>query len=193
MKNVIALFGPAGSGKDYLLSKIDLSGFNKVIMYTTRPMREGETNGIEYHFISEKEFQDKIENGEMIEYKVFNNWYYGTSYDSYSDDKINIGIFTIAAINKLKQFSTDFNIEPVYILTNDKIRLIRQLNREENPNVLEICRRFISDNTDFTFVDFAYYVVRNSIDNCNGVIDLTNIINNVEDKINYNKCQNLTT
>lgn len=77
------LMGKSASGKDSIFHKLLEKGhFKRLIPYTTRPMREGEAEGQEYHFISEEEFKKLISTGEMAEYRiydtVFGKWYYGT-------------------------------------------------------------------------------------------------------------------
>ena len=77
------LMGKPASGKDRIFHKLLEKGhFQRLIPYTTRPMREGEAEGQEYHFISEEEFEKLISTGEMAEHRiydtVFGKWYYGT-------------------------------------------------------------------------------------------------------------------
>ena len=63
----------------------------------------------------------------------------------------------------------NINILPIYIEASDKTRLLRNLNREENPDCKEICRRFESDNKDFNSynLDFQYYIYMNESKNIN--------------------------
>ena len=63
--------------------------YHPVIGYTTRPIREGEVDGRDYHFVSVEEFDEL----DLITYKSFNNWYYGISKESLSETEINIGVF----------------------------------------------------------------------------------------------------
>ena len=105
---IIALIGEAGSGKDTILKKLTNSNlaFHEIVSCTTRPPREGEVNGDNYYFISPEEFGCKILANEMLEAAVFNNWCYGTSFDSLRINDINIGVFNptgIETMNSLKQ------------------------------------------------------------------------------------------
>ena len=105
---LVALIGKAGSGKDTILKDVVKAyelPMNIVVSYTTRPMREGETEGKEYHFISEEDFKQMINNNQMLEYVQFNNWWYGTGIKCLADDKINIGIFNPSGIRSLINFS----------------------------------------------------------------------------------------
>ena len=138
MKNykIIALIGKAGSGKDTLLNKIVEKNkeLNRIISFTTRQKRDNEKEDLDYHFINVENFKNKIKNNEILEFSNFNGWYYGTSYDCLSIDKTNIGIFNRDGIESLKQKE---NIELIvfYIEAEDKIRMLRQLNREDNPDI----------------------------------------------------------
>ena len=158
---IIALFGPAGAGKDLLQEvMVQKHGLHGIISHTTRPMRDNETDGVAYHFVTDDEFEKMVEEDKFLATADFNNWYYGTSIDSLSKDEVNIGVFNITGI---KSLLTDSRIEvhPVYICVPDKLRLLRQLQRETNPNCLEICRRFLTDNEDFKNVDFEYDLLMN--------------------------------
>lgn len=157
--NIIALIGKAGAGKDYMLYHHPFS-FNKIISCTTRPPREGEQNGKNYYFLSEEEFKQRVDNGEMLEYMEFRGWYYGTSIKELSEDNINIGVFNPTGIrNMLKD--PRINLYTYYVDADDKTRLERQLKRENNPDVKEIVRRFQADEEDFKDLEFPYYVIDN--------------------------------
>lgn len=150
MYNIIALIGEAGSGKDRIMKEVLASNpsLHEIISCTSRPMREGEVNGVNYFYYTRQEFEDKYFNGEMLESCVFNNWFYGTSYDSVKKDCINIGVFNPEGIKSLIR-RKDCNLCVFWIRTDDKTRLLRQLNREEHPDVEEIIRRYSTDKKDF--------------------------------------------
>lgn len=83
MKNngmLVVLSGPAGSGKDTVISELFKSDFDitKSVSMTTRKPRDGETDGIDYMFVSEDDFLDAVENGELLEYARYGVNYYGT-------------------------------------------------------------------------------------------------------------------
>lgn len=155
MYKIIALIGKAGAGKDTILNKFcDKYGddFNKIISCTTRPPRDYEVDGVDYHFLTNIEFLEKIANGDMLEATEFRDWFYGTAASSLKEDKINIGVFNVEGLNNLVETATvDKNIKVFAfdIYAPDKERLERQLLREKNPNCSEICRRFLADEKDF--------------------------------------------
>lgn len=177
MYNIIALIGEAGSGKDYVLQNILNSKksylFNEIISCTTRPIREGEVEGVNYYYLTPEQFADKVLNCEMIEATNFNDWFYGTSYDSLRTGVINIGVFNPDGIRILLD-NQNINLIVFKISCSDKTRLLRQLNREENPNVDEIVRRYGTDKKDFSHLDFNYIELKNENSD-----DLLNILHTI--------------
>lgn len=161
---IIALIGKAGSGKDFtlkqLLKKYPLD-FHEIISCTTRPKREKEVDGLNYHFLSSEKFAQKLIDGEMIEATIFNDWAYGTAYENLRRDEINIGVFNPVGINTLLE-NKNIDLKVFYIIADDKTRLLRQLNRENDPNCKEIIRRFQVDEKDFSFLDFDYIPLYNN-------------------------------
>lgn len=174
---IIALFGEAGSGKDYIQKKIMETDFGKenlseIISCTTRPPREGEIDGVHYHFIPTAAEFLSVENlCKWIEMSLFNNWWYGTSIDHLNKNKINIGVFNIDGINQILE-NEDIDCLPIKIICYDKIRLIRQLTRERNPDCMEICRRFQTDHKDFSSISFEYKGVLNDTNEVTPVLDI---------------------
>lgn len=157
MYKIIALMGKAGSGKDSLMQGVlkEYPELHEIISFTTRPQREGEQNGVQYHFITGEEFGDKMLHGEMIEAAVFNDWFYGTGYDCLRSDCVNIGVFNPEGVVSLI-VDPKVDVKVFYVRAGDKERLLRQLNREENPDCMEIVRRFRTDLLDFADIDFEY-------------------------------------
>lgn len=179
---IIAICGPAGSGKDYILSHLFKTDYgktqlNKIIASTTRPARPNEADGISYHFLHSADEFMSVENlKKWIEFTCFNNWWYGTSIDSLTKDKINVGIFSPRAIEQILE-DEEIDCTPVLIWCPDKIRLLRQLSRQSHPSCSEICRRFLADGKDFLRLPFSYKVVENTTNEIQPVIsDLIQII-----------------
>lgn len=181
---IVALFAPAGAGKDYLLRKTLHDTFlnksinvHEIISQTTRPPREGEVDGVNYYFKSEEEFRTDIKDYNLLEWTQFRDWYYGTNFSALDKDAINIGVFNIQGIETLMQDSR-ISVYPVAIKASPKTRLIRQLQREENPDIREIFRRYDADEYDFSFIDFQYTVIENEDWN-DAHIELANFINSL--------------
>ena len=164
MYKIIALIGEAGTGKDSLMKTIlDLNpDFHEIVNCTTRPKREGEVHGVNYFYYTPEQFGDMVLHDEMLECTVFNDWFYGTSYDSLRSDCINIGVFNPTAVEALLA-RPDVDVEIIRVRAENKTRLLRQLNREVSPDVDEIVRRYNADKNDFDGVehDFECYTVWN--------------------------------
>jgi len=151
---VIALIGPSACGKDTLLNQIIEKGNNvhRIVSYTTRPPRENEIEGVSYKFITDEEMQKLILKDKMYECSEFNNWIYGTGIDCFDKNKVNIGVYNIDGVYML-QDALNIDLTVYYIIASDKNRLLRQLRREENPNIEEILRRYRTDKIDFSNLD----------------------------------------
>lgn len=78
---ILVLSGPSGAGKSSLIKKVEdkIGAFYFSISTTTRPMREGEADGVHYHFVSQEEFKQDIEDEHFLEYALVHGNYYGTS------------------------------------------------------------------------------------------------------------------
>lgn len=162
---LIILFGKSGAGKDYLLRevcKLYPNDVHAIISDTTRPPRKLlEQDGVDYNFITPEEFRKN----EYIEFSNFNNWYYGTRKDSLSVDKINIAVMNLDGIRQI-YMRDDLDIHLFYISCDDKTRLLRQINREAYPDIKEICRRFLADDSEFKYIFlFPFKRLRNTEEN----------------------------
>lgn len=168
---IIAIMGKAGCGKDTLLKNVVSympHYFNALISCTTRPPRANEKEGRDYFFVTEEEF----EAADLLEQTVFNNWHYGTVAHTLSSDKINIGVFSPDGVRNLIK-RRDIELITIYLVANDKARLLRQLNREERPDVHEIVRRFGTDEADFADLsDITYTLLfNNSLEEFEAIVE----------------------
>lgn len=156
MKKIIVLLGASATGKDTVVKHIsEKYGIPIAVSYTTRPMRSNETQGVEYYFISDDEMHEKFKNGEVIEHTS----YYIQSEDvSYTYANVTSEfekgdyILTILNPHGLYQFRQSlYKDDLVSIMLNcdDRVRLIRSLDRDENVNVNEVLDRFRRDELDF--------------------------------------------
>ena len=89
---VIALFGKSASGKDTIQKWIcsTFDWVHGIVSCTTRPIRENEQEGIDYYYLTNEQFAEKVLNGDMLEAASFNGWFYGTPINSLVKDKINV-------------------------------------------------------------------------------------------------------
>ena len=142
---VVAVIGKSGAGKDYCAKRIAKENdWHFIVSSTTRPKRDYEEEGKDYHFLSYEEFAA----ARFLETASFNGWHYGTRYEDLDPDRTNIGVFNPTGLKSLAACK-DIDLIIIYVKATDKTRLLRQLNREENPNVAEIIRRYSTDEADF--------------------------------------------
>lgn len=194
MYKIACIMGKSSSGKDHiyraLLEKDNLQ-LKNVVMYTTRPKRSGETEGVEYHFVTEDKLNDMERAGKIIELRQYNTvhglWSYFTADDGQIDlnEGMYIVIGTLEAYEKFCEYYGKDIVMPIYIEVDDGIRLERALLRErkqENPKYREMCRRFLADCEDFSEEKLAdagitkKFMNNGSIEDC--IEEVSNAIKN---------------
>ena len=152
---MLVLCGKTASGKDTLAKKlVEKYNYRKIITYTTRPMRENEKQDETYHFVSEKDFKDKIKNNFFAEYKTYNTefgtWYYGTAIEDLQYGGIDsVIILTPDGLRDVKDKIKD--IVSVYVSSNDATIKKRLIKRGDDPHEAE--RRLQHDNEDFKGIE----------------------------------------
>lgn len=154
--------GKSSSGKDSIYQQIMQRGellLKRIIPYTTRPIREGEEEGREYHFCSEETVQRLEQAGAVVELRAYNTvhgiWKYFTVDDGQIDleNHSYLYIVTLEGYLKIQEYFGKERVVPIYIEVEDGQRLLRAISREqqqENPGYEEMCRRFLADAADFS-------------------------------------------
>ena len=162
MGRIYYLLGKSATGKDTLYKEIlkRRPKLRTVTMYTTRPIREGETDGVEYFFTDREELERQLASGKVIESRTYQTiagpWTYYTVDDrqfDVADDESCLMIGTLESYEKMCTYFEAGKMVPVYIEVPDGIRLLRAVKREENqkkPNYREVCRRYLADEKDFS-------------------------------------------
>jgi len=160
MGKIFVLMGKSATGKDTIykeLFKIN-SHLNTIVTYTTRPMRENEIEGREYHFVTKDELDNLKKENKVIEHRVYNTVYGEWNYFTVDDAQINIDkknyliIGTLESFIQIRKYFGSDKVIPIYVYVDDGIRLQRALNREKEqtkPKYEEMCRRFLADAKDF--------------------------------------------
>lgn len=162
MGKIYCMMGKSSSGKDTLYkmlledAEIEVS---TVIPYTTRPMREGEKDGVEYYFCDEDRLHELQDAGRVIELRAYNTvhgiWNYFTVDDHQiaDENKDYLSIGTLESYLKIRDYFGKDRVIPIYIEVEDGLRLQRALDRERSqsePKYEEMCRRFLADAADFS-------------------------------------------
>jgi guanylate kinase len=154
---MILLIGHAGAGKTTIEMELNKLGYDRIVSYTTRKPRENEIEGIDYHFISEKEFKLKKENNLLAESTYYREQFYGIAIE----DCLNNKVVTVEPVGfrMLKKIPT-LEVVSFYIQVPERIRLIRMAQRGDE--IMEIFRRLLSDQGSFNGIeDEVTYIVNN--------------------------------
>ena len=160
MSKIFYLMGKSASGKDTIYKKIkeQMPELKTIVIYTTRPIREGEQEGVEYHFVDDEKLQEFQNAGKVIELREYNTvhgiWKYSTVDDGQFDAEDNyIAIGTLESYKGMREHLGQEKLVPIYIEVDDGVRLERALRRERKqaePKYEEMCRRFLADAADFS-------------------------------------------
>lgn len=162
MGRIFCIIGKSSSGKDTIYKKLlDCEALNlkKIVLYTTRPIRAREQEGVEYHFITVEDMERLRSENRIIESRaydtVYGKWHYFMAKDSrLALDKYDyLAIGTLESYVKMRDYFGKDKVVAVYIDLEDGERLSRALARERNqtqPQYEEMCRRFIADTKDFS-------------------------------------------
>jgi guanylate kinase len=160
MSKIFYLMGKSASGKDTIYKKVkeQMPELKTIVIYTTRPIREGELNGREYHFVDDDKLKELQEAGKVIELREYNTvhgiWKYFTADDGQFDGDDNyLAIGTLESYVQLRDYFGQERLVPIYVEVEDGLRLERALARERmqaTPKYEEMCRRFLEDAADFS-------------------------------------------
>ena len=161
MGKIYYIMGKSASGKDSIFKELKkrMPQLREIVLYTTRPIRENETEGAEYHFVNEEFLRGMQEKKRVIELRSYDTkcgiWKYFTA----DDGQIDLEEFHYLAIGTLESYAamTAYfgveNVVPIYVEVEDGLRLLRAVERERlqtNPKYAELCRRFLADSEDFS-------------------------------------------
>mgnify|MGYP002510050013 CR=1 FL=1 len=161
MGKIFYVMGKSSSGKDSIFKEIKkrMPELKDIVLYTTRPIREGERDGVEYHFVNEEKLKELESKGYVIEQRAYHTkcgiWRYFTADDGQihleREDYLVIG--TLESYAAVKNYFGAGTVIPLYIEVEDGLRLSRALERERQqaePKYAEMCRRFLADSEDFS-------------------------------------------
>ena len=190
VKNImVILSSPSGAGKTTISKKIQqkYQNFKISVSHTTRKPRANEVDGVDYHFVSQKGFEDLIAKDEFYEYAKIFEHYYGTLKSSVDQIiKKNDILFDIdwQGTKQLSKFK-NLNLVKVYLTTENKSELKKRLiNRNQN-SLSEVEKRFNSFDEDIKhWNDYDYILINENLDVC--FKQLEKIILNSKNEVKIN-------
>ena len=162
---MILLVGASASGKT--VTALDLQkryGLVKAITTTTREKRIGETDGVEYFFITKDEFKTRLKEGKFVEHSIYNDNYYGCGVDQVDDNKIVVldpnGLHSFLKLNNKHGVS-------FLLIADEKTRQQRMVSRGDKQE--NINKRLKNDVDDFSLekigkVDFIIHTENQTIE-----------------------------
>lgn len=191
MPKIYIIMGKSATGKDTIFKKLleneDLN-LRTVVMYTTRPIRVSESEGVEYHFVDENKLNELNEQNKIIEHRSYNTihgkWHYFTVNDGQIDiDKYDYLMHgTLDSYGQIKKYFGKDRVVPLYIELEDGVRLMRALRRErkqKEPKYAELCRRYLADDEDFSEENIAKHGIEKRYENLDINICLYEIITDI--------------
>lgn len=190
---IIILMGMSAVGKDKIRTILEEEcyGYENIVSYTSRPIRENEINGQDYYFVSKKEFEDMINNNEMIEYRSYktnwhgntDTWFYGVKKFELQDNINYVIVIDLMGAESIINYFGKENCILIYLTTNDKIREKRARERGSFDKA-EWDRRLIADYKDFSFTKLQNFITKNKIwkikNDIRGEFALTEIANVID-------------
>lgn len=162
MGKIYCMIGKSSSGKDTLFKMLledENLSLKTMVPYTTRPMRDGEQDGVEYHFCTEEQLAELERAGKVIELRAYDTVHGIWKYFTVNDEQVQLETYQYLLIGTLESYLKIRNyygkeiVIPIYIEVDDGERLQRALNRErmeKKPRYEEMCRRFLADAKDFS-------------------------------------------
>jgi len=154
----LILCGKSGSGKDTILKRLVKRGFTPIVSLTSRPIREGETNGVEYNFVSRELFESLIRDKKLIEYRTYDTlvggepdtWYYGLEKAAADLEHDYVVVLDINGAKSFMEYYGRENCLCEYIMVSDEERTERAMMRGSFDET-EWKRRMEADAKDFSF------------------------------------------
>ncbi|MCC8024735.1 MAG: guanylate kinase [Clostridium sp.] len=197
MGKIFYVMGKSASGKDTVFKHLRerLPQLKTMTMYTTRPIRDGEQEGVEYYFVDQAYLERCRERGTLIECRTYDTvlgpWSYFTADDGQirleHGDYLMIG--TLESYGRMKEFYGTDALVPIYIYVEDGLRLQRALERErqqKEPKYGELCRRFLADEVDFKKENLELQGIKKWYENLELEACLKEIVKDIQNVLDAN-------
>lgn len=161
MGKIFYIMGKSSSGKDTIYRKLlenERFAFRTLVPYTTRPMRSGEQDGVDYFFTDEAGLEKIRQEGRLVELRSYHTVLGIWNYFTVDDGQLDLAnyhyllIGTLESYRSMRSFYGADALVPIFLEIEDGELLQRALGREraqKEPKYAEMCRRFLADTTDF--------------------------------------------
>jgi guanylate kinase len=192
MGRIFTIMGKSSTGKDTIYKKLleqeDLH-LKTAVMYTTRPIRVSEENGVEYFFTDEDTLRSLQEEKKIIEHRSYETIHGTWHYFTVDDGQINLAqadylmLGTLESYAQISRYFGKDRVIPIYLEVEDDIRLIRAIKREQKqnqPSYTEVCRRFLADEEDFSEENLKKYEITRRYQNLDINICLYEIVESIK-------------
>ncbi len=195
MSKLFVVMGKSATGKDTIFKRLKETtelNLKSVVSYTTRPIRRGETEGVEYYFVDDDKLNELKRNNKVSEHRAYHTMHGIWNYFTADDGQIDLThsnysmIGTLEAYAQIRNYYGEEAVVPIYIVVEDGLRLKRALHREqnqENPKYAELCRRYLADEEDFSEANLAKLNVSKKYENNDINICLYEVINDIKQAI----------
>ena len=184
---IIAISAPSGTGKTTIVKRI-LSDFPDIVFSvsaTTRKKRENEVEGVDYFFISEKKFKEKLQNNEFVEWELFYDYYYGT-FRKFIDNSVNNGKSVLLEVDvhgavQIKRIYPDAIL--IYIAPPSLDELLVRLKNRQTENEEDLRKRIERAKMELSHKDkFDYYIINNDLNTA--YLEIKDLIGKILDRSN---------
>lgn len=177
MGRIFIIMGKSATGKDTIYKKLlemEELHLRTAVMYTTRPIRKAEEDGVEYFFVDVKTMNNLQEQKKIIEHRAYETIHGTWHYFTVNDGQINLGeadylmLGTLESFAQLREYFGKDSVIPIYLEVEEGIRLLRAIKREqkqEKPRYAEMCRRYLADEEDFSDENLQKYGIAKRFQN----------------------------
>ena len=151
---MLVIVGESGAGKSSVAKELEKHGYHNVVTYTTRPMRDGEKDHVDYHFVDDRQLD--IMKDRLCLKANYRGWRYAADMDDLTDDSVIV--VTPSGLRELKRLEIDMT--SVYINVPRRDRLIKLLERGDD--IEEAYRRSLSDLGQFDGIEDEVNIIINN-------------------------------
>ncbi len=180
-KFILIISGPSGSGKSSIISDFlkENRDFQLSISHTTRAKREGEIDGLNYYYVTKREFEKMIDKGEFLEWAEIYGNYYGTSkkeIDRILKTEKNVLLeINVDGVISAKNIFED-EIVSVFIIPESLDELIKRLKDRNTESEEDLLKRVAEVSREISYINIYDYVILNKAGKRNNSVKVLNSI-----------------